>query len=54
MLREMLSHDIDWNASEGEYLGEFDDDEVDNSMRLDPLDMAEVSFSVGYDFVNGI
>ena len=40
----ILSDDIDWNASEEEYSGDSDDDEVDNSMRFDLLDMAEVSF----------
>ena len=33
----LLSNDIDWNASEGEYLCESDDNEVDNSMRLDTI-----------------
>ena len=40
----ILSDDIDWNASDDECSGESDDDEVDNSMRFDPLDIAEVSY----------
>ena len=56
----IISDDIDWNASEEEYLGDSDDDEVNNSMRFDLLDMAEVSFcsfsilaSVREDFYRG-
>ena len=56
----IISDDIDWNASEEEYSGDFDDDKVDNSIRFDLLDMAEVSFcwsgipaSVREDFYRG-
>lgn len=40
----IVSDDINWNAPEDEYLGESNNDDIDNSMRFDPLDMAVVSF----------
>lgn len=41
-IARIITDDIDWNASEDECFSNSDDDEIDESMRCDPLDIAEV------------